>query len=74
LASASWYSTAGDSAGQPLAFNGSVDDPNGAAILADNNRRVEMGKLARAKAEANFCSAKIISQYEGYYQKIIDRG
>jgi L-malate glycosyltransferase len=44
------------------------------SILADNNRRVEMGKLARAKAEANFCSAKIISQYEGYYQKIIDRG
>ena len=43
------------------------------AILSDNARREEMGKLARAKAHAHFCSSKIISEYERYYRKIIDR-
>jgi N-acetyl-alpha-D-glucosaminyl L-malate synthase BshA len=43
------------------------------AILSDSVRRIEMGKLARAKAHAHFCSSKIISEYERYYQTIIDR-
>ncbi len=34
--SAAWYSAAGDSSGITLAFNGSPDNPAGAAILADN--------------------------------------
>jgi hypothetical protein len=33
--SADWYSAAGDSAGVLLAFGGSLDNPDGAAILAD---------------------------------------
>jgi len=43
------------------------------AILADNNTRKEMGKRARAKAEDQFCSTKIIALYENYYQKILDK-
>lgn len=43
-------------------------------ILSDDARRVEMGKRARAKAHAFFCSDTIISKYERYYRKIIDKG
>lgn len=43
--SASWYSAAGDSAGTPLAFGGSPDDPNGAALLADQVR-LESGQTS----------------------------
>jgi N-acetyl-alpha-D-glucosaminyl L-malate synthase BshA len=43
-------------------------------ILADATRRVEMGKRAREKAHAQFCSTRIISLYENYYRKIIGKG
>jgi hypothetical protein len=43
--SAAWYSAAGESAGAPLAFNGSLDDPNGAAILADG-LKLETGQTS----------------------------
>jgi N-acetyl-alpha-D-glucosaminyl L-malate synthase BshA len=43
-------------------------------ILSDHARRVDMGRRAREKAHAHFCSTKIISLYESYYQKILDRG
>jgi hypothetical protein len=43
--SAAWYSAAGDNAGLPLAFGGSPDDPNGAAILADE-LKLESGQTS----------------------------
>lgn len=43
------------------------------SILVDRTRREEMGKLARAKAHAHFCSTNIISQYERFYQRVLDR-
>jgi hypothetical protein len=43
--SADWYSAAGDEAGVLLAFGGSPDNPNGAAILADQ-LRLETGQTS----------------------------
>jgi hypothetical protein len=43
--SADWYSAAGDSSGVALAFGGSPDNPNGAAILADQ-LRLETGQVS----------------------------
>jgi glycosyltransferase involved in cell wall biosynthesis len=40
-------------------------------ILADDQRRVEMGRQGRESAKARFCSDKIIRQYEEYYRKIL---
>jgi L-malate glycosyltransferase len=42
------------------------------AILSDSSVRKEMGKRAREKAHAQFCSNKIISLYENYYRKVIE--
>jgi L-malate glycosyltransferase len=42
------------------------------AILSDSSVRKEMGKRAREKAHAQFCSSKIISQYENYYYRVIE--
>jgi L-malate glycosyltransferase len=42
------------------------------AILADPSVRKEMGMRAREKAHAQFCSNKIISQYENYYRRVIE--
>jgi L-malate glycosyltransferase len=42
------------------------------AVLADSSVRKEMGKRAREKAHAQFCSNKIISLYEKYYLSVID--
>jgi hypothetical protein len=47
--SADWYSTVSEGAGTPLAFNGSPDDPAGAAILADG-----------LKLETNQTSGKVL--------------
>jgi N-acetyl-alpha-D-glucosaminyl L-malate synthase BshA len=44
-----------------------------AAILKDDSVRKQMGKRAREKAQANFCSNKIISAYENYYQRVLAR-
>jgi N-acetyl-alpha-D-glucosaminyl L-malate synthase BshA len=43
------------------------------SILIDESKRTEMGKRAREKAHANFCSEKIISMYEEYYQRILQK-
>jgi N-acetyl-alpha-D-glucosaminyl L-malate synthase BshA len=43
------------------------------AILAHDSFRNEMGRRAREKAHAHFCSTKIIASYEDYYRKILDR-
>jgi glycosyltransferase involved in cell wall biosynthesis len=43
------------------------------SILADDSCRREMGKRAREKAHLNFCSTKIITAYEKFYQEVIDR-
>ena len=43
------------------------------SILADNSTRKEMGQRARAKAQDQFCSTKIIAMYENYYQKVLDK-
>jgi N-acetyl-alpha-D-glucosaminyl L-malate synthase BshA len=43
------------------------------SILADVSFRNEMGKQARAKAHSSFCSTKIITLYERFYQRIIER-
>jgi L-malate glycosyltransferase len=42
-------------------------------ILSEESRRREMGRRARAKARAQFCSTKIIPLYESYYRRIIER-
>jgi len=40
-------------------------------ILADDQRRLEMGRMGRESAKARFCSDRIIRQYEDYYQRIV---
>jgi L-malate glycosyltransferase len=42
------------------------------AILANPSVRKEMGKRAREKAHAQFCSNKIISLYENYYRRVVE--
>jgi N-acetyl-alpha-D-glucosaminyl L-malate synthase BshA len=42
-------------------------------ILADEAIRREMGKRARDKALANFCSNRVISAYENYYQRLLEK-
>jgi N-acetyl-alpha-D-glucosaminyl L-malate synthase BshA len=41
------------------------------ALLADEKRLREMGKLARFEAQSRFCSTKIIPQYEKFYERIL---
>jgi L-malate glycosyltransferase len=41
------------------------------AILSNASVRKEMGKRAREKAHAQFCSTKIIALYENYYRKVL---
>ncbi len=41
------------------------------AVLAHESYREEMGKRAREKAHAHFCSNKIIALYEEYYGKVL---
>ena len=43
------------------------------SILADDSFRKEMGKRAREKAHSNFCATKVISHYEEFYRKIVNR-
>jgi len=42
-------------------------------ILADPALRREMGKRAREKAHARFCSNRIIPLYENHYRRVIER-
>ena len=43
------------------------------AILTHGSYREEMGNRARERAQALFCSTKIIASYEEYYRKVLDR-
>jgi L-malate glycosyltransferase len=43
------------------------------AILKDESLRREMGKRAREKAHARFCSDKVISLYEDYYRRVLEQ-
>jgi N-acetyl-alpha-D-glucosaminyl L-malate synthase BshA len=42
-------------------------------ILSDERHHREMGKLARWEAQANFCSTKIIPEYEMFYRRVLER-
>lgn len=42
-------------------------------ILAHPSYRIEMGKRAREKAKRNFCSTRIIPEYERYYRSVVER-
>jgi L-malate glycosyltransferase len=44
------------------------------AILTDPARRAEMGRAARLRAQADFCSDKIIPLYEKLYQELLSEG
>lgn len=41
-------------------------------ILTDPDRRAQMGEAARARALNQFCSSKIIPQYEDLYRRVLD--
>ena len=58
-----------------LAEVGDVDTMAAHAIelLRDEKRLRKMGKRARIAAQTNFCSTKIIPQYEQFYRCILDR-
>jgi len=43
-------------------------------ILTDPDRRERMGRAARARAQRDFCSDKIIPQYEKLYQDLLENG
>ena len=58
-----------------LASVGDVERMSRCAIelLSDEKRLREMGKLARFEAQSRFCSAKIIPQYEKFYERVLER-
>jgi len=41
-------------------------------ILTNPDRRAQMGEAARARALNQFCSSKIIPQYESLYRQVLD--
>lgn len=43
------------------------------AVLSRESYRRGMGRRAREKAKARFCSEKIIASYEDYYRQVLDR-
>ena len=42
-------------------------------ILQDDKRLQEMGKACREVAHSKFCSDEIITQYENFYRKVLER-
>ena len=42
-------------------------------ILTSPERRELMGKAARARALGQFCTTKIIPQYESLYERVLGR-
>ena len=58
-----------------LAAVGDVDSMANYAIelLSDEAKLKEMGKAARASAQARFCASKIIPMYEQYYREVLER-
>jgi N-acetyl-alpha-D-glucosaminyl L-malate synthase BshA len=45
----------------------------GIDILSDDAALKKMGELARWEAQSRFCSTKIISQYEAFYARVLER-
>jgi N-acetyl-alpha-D-glucosaminyl L-malate synthase BshA len=58
-----------------LAAVGDVDTMAKYAIelLSDDGKLKQMGKQARASAQARFCASKIIPLYENYYREVLER-
>jgi len=58
-----------------LANVGDVDTMAKCAIelLSDENKLKQMGKQARASAQARFCASKIIPLYEDFYRDVLAR-
>jgi len=58
-----------------LANVGDVDTMANYAIelLSDESKLKQMGKAARASAQARFCASKIIPLYENYYREVLAR-
>ena len=58
-----------------LAAVGDVDTMANYAIevLSDEARLKQMGKDARASAQARFCASKIIPMYEQFYREVLER-
>ena len=58
-----------------LAEVGDVDTMANYAIelLSDDTKLKDMGKAARASAQARFCASKIIPMYEQYYREVLER-
>ena len=42
-------------------------------VLSDEAKLKEMGKAARASAQARFCASKIIPMYEQFYRDVLER-
>lgn len=42
-------------------------------VLSDEKRLREMGELARFEAQTRFCSTEIISKYERFYARVLER-
>ncbi|HLJ27590.1 MAG TPA: N-acetyl-alpha-D-glucosaminyl L-malate synthase BshA [Candidatus Angelobacter sp.] len=42
-------------------------------ILSDEKRLREMGKIARWEAQSQFCSSRIIPEYEKFYERVLGR-
>jgi glycosyltransferase involved in cell wall biosynthesis len=42
-------------------------------ILSDEKRLREMGRVARWDARSNFCTSKIIPEYEKFYERVLER-
>jgi hypothetical protein len=42
-------------------------------VLTDDGLLAEMRKAARVKAQARFCTTKIIPQYEALYRGLLER-
>ena len=42
-------------------------------LLSDEKKLEQMGKQARASAQARFCASKIIPMYESYYREVLER-
>ena len=42
-------------------------------LLSDEDKLKQMGKQARASAQARFCASKIIPLYENYYREVLER-
>jgi len=42
-------------------------------LLSDESRLRQMGKQARAGAQAKFCASKIIPLYEDFYRRVLER-